>query len=239
MSLFARSSRSSFVLFAALSAVVALASGCSSTEDGTGSSNKVTLTGNINGAGSSGTKTQTFGNVNVSNNGSSLHVSARELHARNADGRNVDVAVNPDGSFRLDVSRGSRWVVTVDDAEGKSAIVTFGNGTSAISVRASGDGSNATVDVGSVHVVGGQARTSITFDGSLGLDATTIAADDVFLAANGALIAAQDAVAEAQKAAEEALAAAAQAEASAQDAAKKAEEAAAAAQAAAGAAAGH
>src|SRR5688572_15564919 len=111
-------------------------------EDGS----KVSLAGRIGGGDVS---TRSFVGVNA--NGSSLHVSARELHKRGATGRNVTVDVSNDGSFKLDVARGSRWVITVDDAEGGSSIVKFGDGQSAINVSA-GNGTG-TVDVGNVHIV--------------------------------------------------------------------------------------
>lgn len=220
-----------------LSASAALV-GCSSSDADDGDSSRVTLIGNVGGAkSSSGTKTQGFGNISTA--GGSLHVSAHELHAKGApDGttRDVNVVVNGDGSFRLNVDRGARWVVTVDDAQGNSAIVTFGDGQSAIGVSADGEG--GTVNIGNLQVVGGEARTDVQIDGRFGLESTLARADEVFKAANGAIVAAQEAVAEAQKAAQEALKAAEQAQNAAEEARKAAEQAAKKAGGAAGGAGG-
>jgi hypothetical protein len=219
-----------------LSASAAIA-GCSSDADEGSNSSKVRLQGNVGGSSGSGTKTQTFGNISTT--GGSLHVSAHELHAKGAPdaaGRDANVIVNGDGSFSLDVDRGARWVVTVDDAQGNSAIVTFGDGQSTIGVSADGEG--GTVNIGNLKVVGGEARTDVQIDGKFGLESTLARADEVFKAANGAIIAAQEAVAEAQKAAQEALKAAEQAQNAAEEARKAAEEAAKKAGGAAGGGAG-
>ena len=161
-------------------------------------SSKVTIEGNIP---KSGISTKTFGSVDISNGGA--HVSARKLHRRGEDGGSVDVAVDGSGHFQLDVPRGSRYVVTVDDAEGHSALVTFANGESALDVSADGD--SAEVSVGDLTITGGTAKSDVTIDGKFGLAATKAHVDEVFIAANGAILEAQKAFEEAMKAAEEAL----------------------------------
>ena len=194
--------------------------GCADTDEAaSASSSDVTLAGNVSGGGSVTTKT--FGSVSTANG--DLHVVAREVHARGAKGRTVDVGVAADGSFHVAVARGKRWLVTVDDADGSSAIVTFSNGENVLSVSANSGASR--VDVGGLHMVGGEARSSIAFDGLLGVEATLAGLDDVFEAANGAVIAAREAVAEARKAAEQAQIAAGEALDSAEEARKAAEEA--------------
>ena len=159
---------------------------------------KVTIEGNIP---RSGISTKTFGSVDISNGGA--HVSARKLHRRGEGGGNVDVVVDGSGHFQLDVARGSRYVVTVDDAEGHSALVTFANGESALEVSADGD--SGKVSVGDLEITGGTAKSDVTIDGKLGLAATKAHVDEVFVAANGAILEAQKAFEEAMKAAEEAL----------------------------------
>ena len=214
--------------FAATLLVTSMLAACSGSEDGpstTTSSSKVALTGNL---GSSGLAARSFGNLSEDG---SWTITARELHVRGASGRTVDAIVAADGTFRLEVARGARWVVTVDDAKGGSAIVKFGDGESVVAVGADGDG--ATVDVGGIKVVGGEARSSVTIDGKFGLESTLASLDEVFEAANGALLAAQEALSEAQKAAEDALRLANEAEASAEEARRKAEALAAEAEAAA------
>jgi hypothetical protein len=199
--------------------------GCAADADGkdTTASNKVMLTGNALGS-SGGAKTQGYGAISTSSG--SLHVVAHEVHARSSStaGENVDVAVASDGTFNVGLDRGKRWLITVDDAEGNSAIVTFGNGQNVL--RVSADSSSSRVDVGGLHVVGGEARSSIAFDAKLGIEATLAGLDDVFEAANGAIVAAQKAVEEARLAAEEALKAADSALDAAEQARKAAEEAA-------------
>lgn len=159
------------------------------------SSSRMMLTGNV---GAGGATAKTFGAISTSKG--SLHVTAREVHARGVQGRSVDVAVAADGSFTVGVERGRRWLLTVDDADGKSAIITFGNGQNVL--RVSADGGVGRVDIGSLHVVGGEAQSSITFDAKLGLEAALAGLDDVFEAANGAIIAARDAAEQARQAAE-------------------------------------
>lgn len=159
---------------------------------------KVTLSGSIP---RSGMSTKTFGSVNLSNGGA--HVSARKLHQRGEAGGSVDVAVDGSGHFELDVARGSRYVVTVDDAEGHSALVTFANGQSALEVSADGD--SAKVSVGDLEITGGTAKSDVSIDGKFGLAATQARVDEVFIAANGAILEAQKAYEEAMKAADEAL----------------------------------
>lgn len=211
--------------------------GCSSeSEPASASSNegKVTLAGSL-ANGSVGTK----GFGSVSTNNGSVHISARELHVRGGRGRNIEVTPSADGTFRVDITRGSRWVVTVDDDKGNSALVTFGNRRSAIAVNQNGD--YAKVEIGTLRVVGGEAQASIDLDTRWGLEATLSAADEVFEAANGALIAASEAVElarEATEAAERAVALANEAAGQANTAADRAREAAEAANRAAGAAGG-
>jgi hypothetical protein len=197
--------------------------GCGASDDDASSTpgNQVTLRGRVGGGGTTVTP-KTFGNV--STDSGSLRVSARELHARGTHGRKVDVAVGPDGSFQVAVARGARWVVTVDDREGESAIVTFGDGESALSVA--GDGGSATIDVGNVRIVGGEARSDVLLDGQFGLEATLAHLDEVFETASGAIIAAEQALAEARKAYEEAFKAAEQALSEAERARTEAERAA-------------
>jgi hypothetical protein len=203
-------------------------SGCSSEVDGRGEdASKVTLAGRI---GTGSVSTRAF--VGVSGSGSSLHVAARELHKRGVTGRTVNVDVSGDGSFKLDVARGSRWVVTIDDSVGGSSIVKFGDGESAISVGSDRSAGTGTVDVGNIHITGGEASCDVVIDGKFGLQSTLVELDDVFQAANGALIEAKAALEEAQKAADDARKAADAARDAADDARKAAE-------AAANAAGGH
>lgn len=196
--------------------------GCASEASGDGSSesasSRMMLTGNV-GGGSVAAKT--FGAISTSKG--SLHVTAREVHARGAEGRTVDVVVAGDGSFTVGVERGRRWLLTVDDADGKSAIVTFGNGQNVL--RVSADGSASRVDIGSLDLVGGEARASIAFDAKLGIEAALAGLDDVFEAANGAIIAAHEAAQQARQAAEAARDAAENARDAAEAARKAAEDA--------------
>lgn len=208
----------SFVLVAAVST---LAVGCSSAEEGASSSN-VSLTGKV---GSGTTSTRTFGGVSASDHG--LHVVARRLHRQGEAGGIVDVAVGSDGTFRLDVARGSRYVITVDAADSKSAMIAFGGGKNVIAVPA-GAGAGQ-VDVGGVKIVGGEAYTDLAIDGKLGLSATLADLDEVFEAADGAIASAREAAAEALKAAEAARASADEALDAAERARREAEKAAAAA----------
>lgn len=107
-----------------------------------------------------------------------------------------------DGSFRLDVARGARYVVTIDDSDGNSALVTFANGSNALAISADGD--SGIVQVGDLRVEGGEAHSDVTIDGRFGLAATLAELDEVSEAANGAILEAQAAVEEAHQAAEEA-----------------------------------
>jgi len=194
--------------------------GCADTTDeGTSSSSSdVMLAGNVSGG---SVTTKTFGSVSTTNG--DLHVVAHEIHARGVKGRIVDVGVAADGSFHVAVARGKRWLITVDDADGSSAIITFSNGENVLSVSANSGASR--VDVGGLHVVGGEARSSIAFDGLLGVEATLAGLDDVFEAANGAVIAAREAAEQARNAAEQARTAAGDARDSAEEARRAAEEA--------------
>lgn len=204
-------------------ACTSFAVGCSANADDGSTSSKssdVTLAGNVGGG--SGTTTKTFGGLTSASAG--LHVIAHEVHLRGEAGRTVDVAVAADGSFHVGVERGKRWLVTVDDADGHSAIVTFANGENVL--RVSQGGTSSRVDIGGLHVMGGEASSSVALDGALGIEATLAGLDDVFEAANGAVIAAQQAADDARRAAEDAQNAALNAQADAEAARKAAEEAA-------------
>lgn len=183
------------------------------------SADQLVLEGNV--GASAATTTKSFGAISTAKG--QLHVTAREVHVRGTNGRSVDVDVAPDGSFRVDIARGSRWVVTVDDADGNSAMVTFGNGNNVLRVRA--DGSASRVNIGALELVGGQARSSIALDAALGIEATLAGIDDVFEAANGTVIAAREAAEQAREAAEQARQAAEAARDSAEAARQAAEEA--------------
>jgi hypothetical protein len=183
----------------ALVASVCSLVGCSAENETSGPSEpKVTLSGNLP---RGGITTKSFGNVDVTSGGA--HVSARKLHRRGEAGGSVDVAVDGSGHFELDVARGSRYVITVDDAQGHSALVTFSSGSSALDVSANGE--SASVSVGDLTITGGTAKSDVVIDGKLGLATTQAEADEVFLAANGAILEARAAFEEAMKAAEEAL----------------------------------
>lgn len=197
------------------------AAGCSSAEDAP--SDDVTLAGRI---GSGSTSARAFGGLTAS--AGNLHVVAHRVHRRGERGGVVDVAVGSDGTFRLDVARGSRWIVTVDGASQGSAMLSFGSGgKNVLSVGANEGG--AVVDLGGVKIVGGQAYTDVTVDGKFGLAATLAELDEIYESASGAIEDAREAVAAAQKAAEDARAAADQARSDADDARKAAEDARAAA----------
>ena len=188
-------SLASLVVIASLSSLV----GCTVENDSSGSSgSKITIAGNLP---HGSVETKTFGSVDVSNGGA--HVSARKLHHRGEVGGSVDVAVDGSGHFELDVARGSRYVITVDDADGHSALVTFANGSSALEVSAKGDAGE--VSIGDLSITGGAAQSDVTIDGKWGLAATRAEVDEIFIAANGAILEAQAAYEEAMKAAEEAL----------------------------------
>jgi hypothetical protein len=215
--MFARSS-----LLSVLFASTVFATGCGSSGEDAVSNRSVTLRGSVGAPSTIGTRVVGNGKVD-----GSLHVSAHELHARGQSGRNVEGTVAADGTFKLDLSRGSRWVVTVDDAEGESAIVSFGSG-SQTALEVTNDGDAATVDVGSVSIDGSAAHSAVRIDGAFGLRGSLARSGEVFLDARGALIEAEKAIAEAERAVQEALAAAAAAVDAAQaaaDAARRAAEA--------------
>lgn len=214
--------RSTFSVLAL--ALSSLAVGCSAgAEDGGTSpaSPSVTLAGSVGGS-SGGTTTKAFGGIAASSSG--LHVVAREVHLRGATGRTVGVAVAADGSFHVGLERGKRWLVTVDDAEGHSAIVTFGNGENVLRVAAAG--SSSRVDIGGLDLIGGEAASSVALGAALGIEATLAGLDDVFEAADGAVLAAREAAADARKAADDARKAASSAQADAEAARRAAEQAA-------------
>ena len=187
----------SFVVVAAAST---LAVGCSSAEESASGSN-VTLTGKV---GSGSTAVRTFGGVSASDRG--LHVVARKLHRKGEAGGVVDVAIASDGTFRVDVARGARYVITFDSADSKSAMITFGGGKNVIAVPTGA--SAGQVDVGGVKIVGGEAYADLAIDGKLGLSAALADLDEVFEAADGAIASAREAAEQALKAAEDARAAA-------------------------------
>jgi hypothetical protein len=89
----------------------------------------------------------------------------------------------------------------------------------------SADGSSSRVDIGGLHVVGGEASSSVALGGALGVEATLAGLDDVFEAANGAIIAAREAAEDARMAADEARKAADGARADAEAARRAAEQA--------------
>ncbi len=192
--------------------LAAVACGSSSADE---SSSKVTLAGRVGGG---STSTKSFGGITATSQG--LQVTAHEVFKKGDHGSNVDVAVGADGSWSVDVARGERWILTIDSADGHSAIIKVGD-KDVIAVSA--DAKGGRVDIGDLHVVGGTATSSVTLDGALALDATLAAADDAIVAANGAILDAEQAVADAEKAAADAEAQAQQAEADAQKAAQDAQ----------------
>lgn len=200
-----------------------LAVGCSASSgaDEGASSREVTVSGNVN---RGPVTTKSFAGLAAATAGANLHVWAHEIHARGATGRSIDVAVAADGSFHVGVERGKRWLVTVDDSNGGSAIITFGNGENVLSVSA--DGSSSRIDVGGLQIVGGEARSALALDAALGVEATLAGLDDVFESASGAIVAAREAADEARKAADAARQAGSDAQASADEARRQAEEAA-------------
>jgi hypothetical protein len=188
--------------------------GCSGSGDG--SEPTQTIHGKL-AAGASSAKS--YGGISLANGASSLRVTAREVHKRGAIGRKADVAVDGNGEFRIDVARGSRYIVMVQSGD-KGAMVTLGDGNNVLSVSANGAGS--TVELGQLQIVGGEARTSVSIDGALGVSFGAAEPDDVFEDVNGALRKAQEAIAEAEKAAQQAIR---EAEAAVTDAKKAADEA--------------
>lgn len=213
----------SFVVVAA--ALSSFAVGCASEPD---DSDKVSLTGKVGSASTIAPKI--FGGVVVANG--NLHVVAHKLHRRGEVGGVVDVAVAADGTFEIDVPKGSRWIVTVDSADQKSAMLSFAGGKSVLDISSSsGVGS---VDLGGIDIVGGEAYSSISLEGKAGVAAALAELDEIYEAANGAIASAREAADEARKAADAARAAADQARSDADAARKAAEEAAEKARKAAG-----
>ena len=90
----------------------------------------------------------------------------------------------------------------------------------------SADGTSSRVDIGGLHVTGGETESSIALDGALGIQATLAGLEDVFEAANGAVIAAREAADDARRAAADAQKTAESAQADADATRKAAEEAA-------------
>lgn len=202
-------------------ACTSLAVGCSANADDGSPSKDVTLKGNVGGS-SSGTTTKSFGGLTSATSG--LHVVAHEVHLRGVIGRTVDVPVAADGSFHVGLERGKRWLVTVDDAIGHSAILTFGSGENVLRIGA--DAAASSLELGSLALIGGEASAAAALDAALGVEATLAGLDDVFEAADGAVIAARAAADEARKAADEARKAAGDAQAQAEAARRAAEQAA-------------
>jgi hypothetical protein len=208
--------------FSLVAVVVAsfAAVGCSGSDDPASSASTFALSGRIGAGTASGVQPKGFGNVDISNGGANVHVTGRELHKRGESGRKVEADVDGNSSFKLDVPKGSRWVFTVDDKSGNSALLQFGDGESALDIGASSQ--SGTVDIGNVNIEGGEARTDIVIDGKLaGVQATLANLDEVFEAADGAVVAAREA-AEAAKKAADAARDAAEAARKAAEAAKKA-----------------
>jgi hypothetical protein len=197
--------------------------GCSGSDD---AKSTQTLHGRV-GTGSGSTSTRSYGGISTANGTAGLRVVAREVHKRGAVGRAVDVALDANGEFRLDVARGARYVVLVESGA-KSAMITLGNRNNVLNVSANGGA--GTVELGNLKLVGGEARSTVQIDGSSGVTFGAAELDDVFADAAGAIKDAEDAIAEAEKAAAEAIkeaeAAVADAQKAAEDARKAAEEAA-------------
>ncbi len=154
-----------------------------------------TITGKL-ASGGSGGSTRAYGGVLL---GSELHVAAYKLHAKGERGARVDVAVDANGHFRLDVPRGARYVVNVEGADGRSAVlVTFGGAKGVLDVGVAGGGD---IDLGSLALTGGLARATALGAG-VGAAAAAAGVDEYFEAADGALMAARDAFDAARKATE-------------------------------------
>ncbi len=217
----------SFVVVAAI--VSASAIGCAS-ETAEHDASKVTLAGKVAG-GNGNVSAKSFGGVTAGAQG--LHVIAHRVHRPGDIGGLVDVPVAADGGFHLDVPKDSRWIVTIDSAGDKSAMISFGTGGKNV-LSVAGDAHGGVVDLGSVKISGGEAYADIVIDGKLGLAAALAEADEVIEQANGAIAEARAAVAQAEKAAADAVAEANKAVSDAEAARKAAEAAAAAAAAGAG-----
>lgn len=212
----------SFVVVAAV--VSTFAAGCSSETD-----DKVTLTGKVGGASSVAPKA--FGGLDIRNGGAGLHVVAHRLHRKGEVGGTVDATVAGDGSFRLDVPRDSRWIVTFESSDQNSALMSFASGKSVLGIGADGVGS---VDLGGIDIVGGEAYAALAIEGKEGLTAALAELDEVYETANGAIASAREAADLARKAADDARATADKARGDADAARKAAEEAAEKARKAAG-----
>jgi hypothetical protein len=179
-------------VFSAFAAIVGCGSSSTSGSDNGGGSDasKSTIVGSVPTSG--GTGTRTYGGVTL---GSGVHVAAYTLHPEGAHGARVDVPVDGTGHFRLDVSRGARYVVNIEN--GKSAsMVTFAGAKGVLDVSAKG----GEVDVGALKVAGGFAQSQVTLSGTSGAVAASAAADEYFEAADGAIMSARDAYDAAQKA---------------------------------------
>ncbi len=189
---------------------------CSASEE-EGSGDSVTLTGKVGGG---SVTPQAFGSVAVERGG--VHVVARQLHRSGERGATIDTTASADGSFHVELARNARYVVTIDDATANSAMVVFGDGRSVLSVSAEAQAGR--VDIGSLSVQGGQARSNIVLRWA-GLASALPDLGEVFVAADGAILEAQQALEAARRAAEEAYAAAEAARQAANQAQQAADEA--------------
>ena len=202
-----------------VSTVLVTLAGCSSGggAGGTGGSAARTIVGSVPPSGT--TTSRDYGGVTVGRDGAGLHVAAYRLHAKGDHGARVDVATGADGSFRLDVERGARYVVNVESADGNNAaLVTFGGSKGVLDVGVSGDGRE--IEVGALKVQGGVAPSAVSIEAASGAVVSDALADEYFETVNGALIAARDAVAAAIKATQAACADAQKSLAAAQEACK-------------------
>lgn len=161
------------------------------------------------------------------------HVIAHALGRRGEETSKVDVNVGPDGSFKLEVARGSRYVVEIADGSQHVALMTFQDGdgvyTNAIPVAVTADAKGGVIQVGKLTVVGKSAAPEK--NPWLQLDAASRAAKwqldaDFFVSIDGAVRDAQEAAREAVKEAEEAARQARVAADEARDAAEEARKAA-------------
>jgi hypothetical protein len=206
--------------------VVALATGC--TAEAESASEPVQVIEGQVPVSSTGTRAW----VGVSGAGRT-HVIAHALGKKGEVTADVDVNVRPDGSFRLEVARGARYVVEIADGNEHVALMTFkdGNGvyTNALPIAVSSDGASGTIQVGALTVVGKTASPSK--NPWLQLDASSLAAkwnldEDFFLSVDGAVRDAEAAAREAVKEAEQAVREAQNAADAARDAAEEARKAA-------------
>ena len=216
------------------SATLAL-TGC--TAESTSKEDKQVVSGKLEGQGGTSTKSFLAGGVQIT----PTRVIAHQLGAKGVVGKDVISAVGADGSFRLDLDRGARYVLEVDKG-GAGAIVGFhdksGKMVDVLPVASSTAG-KAQVDVGKVHVAssGGGAAVEVSplksFDEA---DLTGLPPVDHtwFVKADGSIASAEEALKAAEAALKEAEKAVADAQSAAQKAADEAATAAEAAKAAQG-----